>query len=102
MEAGSGKEVAIARAGGPRLAPLTTNSAPWAMAELGSPGGMLVAAFSAAVMVGAWARAAAAVTIDRQNSWNDFIEYICEGTIQIGEKLFGKDKPRAARIGSAV
>ena len=52
---GSGKTLATTTFAGPRFLPFTTNSAPWAMAALGSPGGMLVAAFSMAVIMGAFA-----------------------------------------------
>src|SRR3954465_14377805 len=54
MEAGSGKAVATTAFAGPRFFPLTTNRAPWAIAALGSPGGTLVAAFSIALIMGAF------------------------------------------------
>src|SRR5262249_34188881 len=59
IEVRSGKAVATTTFAGPRFLPLTTNSAPWAIGALGSPGGMLVAAFSIALIMGAFGPPAA-------------------------------------------
>src|SRR5215831_3368425 len=63
IEVFRGNAVATTTFAGPRFLPLTTNSAPWAMAALGSPGGMLVAAFSIAVIMGALGPPAAAPNV---------------------------------------
>ena len=63
MEAGSGKAVATTAFAGPRFFPLTTNRAPWAIPALGSPGGTLVAAFSIALIIGAFGPPAGAPNV---------------------------------------
>src|SRR5262245_26854619 len=63
IEVSSGKAVATTTLAGPRFFPLTTNRAPWAIAALGSPGGTLVAAFSIALIMGAFAPPAGAPNV---------------------------------------
>src|SRR5215471_21669477 len=63
IEVSSGKVVATTTFAGPRFLPFMTNSAPWAIGPLGSTAGMLVAAFSMALIWGALAPPAGAPNV---------------------------------------